>query len=298
MLKRTPLLLLTALLLSSACDKDKLTKPILPAAGSGLLFASSRDMPTWEIYSMRSDGSGVVRLTSDSLFDSQPRWSPDGKRIAFLRRYPAPVFPFERHQLAVMDWNGTTPTRLTDDLGDDSPSWSPDGTRISFIRTTNTFPELWTANANGSSPALVADTLDVSEISWTPQNTFLGVDGLGIVMFNADGTGRTRILSLNLGTVHEVYPRMSPDGARIVFHWYGPSDSDSQIYIVDSDGTNLQQLTNSSGIKWYPIWSPDGTKIAFSRYDGPLSIFTMNPDGTDIARITTDPGVDYVGDWR
>ncbi|HSQ60394.1 MAG TPA: LpqB family beta-propeller domain-containing protein [Acidobacteriota bacterium] len=299
MLKRVPLLVLMAMVLCTACDKDKPTKPSLPTSGNGLLFASSRDIPAWEVYSMRPDGSGVARLTNDSLFDSQPRWSPDGKRIAFLRRYVAQTYPFDRHQLAVMNWDGTDPVRLTDDLGDDSPSWSPDGTRISFVRTTSTYPELWTVNADGTSPTLVADTLNVFEISWTSQNTFLGVDGFGIVRFNADGTGQSRILSLNLGTVHEVYPRMSPDGARIVFHWYGPSGSDSQIYVVNSDGANLQKLTNTSGIKWYPIWSPDGSKIAFSwGASAYLAIVTMNPDGSGQAQVSPGPGDEYIGDWR
>jgi Tol biopolymer transport system component len=295
------LLLAVAVAFGCACSKDTPTKPNPPAptAGSGFLFFSSRDVLAWEIYSMRQNGSGVTRLTTDSLWDSQPRWSPDGKRIAFLRRYPAPAYPFDRHQLEVMDWNGANPLRLTDDLGNDSPSWSPGGSRVSLVRTTNTFPELWTINADGTSPALVADTLDVFEISWTPQDTFLGVDGFGIVQFNADGTGRSRILSLNLGTVHEVYPRMSPDGTRIVFHWWGPSGSDSQIYVVNSDGTELQKLTDTSGQKWPPVWSPDGSRIAFTW--GALNraaIFTMNSDGSDQVEVYLDMRDDFVGDWR
>jgi len=292
------MLLAVVLLAGGACHKDPPTKPVLPSIGSGLLFSSSRDIPTWEIYSMRSDGSDVMRLTNDSLQDWQPRWSPDGRQIAFIRGYPAGGFPSYRIDLTVMDANGANPTRLTNDLGDDSPSWSPDGSRISFVRNTNIYPELWTISADGTSPMLVVDTLDVYEISWTPQNKFLGVDYFGIVQFDTDGTNRTRILNLNLGTVYDVYPRMSADGTRIVFHWFGPYGSDSQIYVVNSDGTNLQQVTNSSGTKRYPIWSPTGTKIAFSRYEGPgLAIFTMNPDGSDTTRVTLG-SEDQVGDWR
>lgn len=295
--------LIVALLIVGACDKDPLTKPKLPppqpTVGTGLLFASSGAFfPLREIYSMKPNGSGIARLTNDSLDDTQPRWSPDGKHVAFLRGYAASVYPTVRYNLTVMDANGANPTRLRQDLGDDSPSWSPDGSKISFVRDVDTNRELWTINADGTSPTLVSDTLGVHEVSWTRQGTFLGVDAFGIVKFNMDGSGRTRVLSLAIGTVHEVYPQMSPDGTRIVFHWYGPFDSDSQIYVVNSDGTNLQQLTNTSGLKWYPIWSPDGARIAFTRYNALVSIFTMKPDGSDVTRASPGPGDDYVGDWR
>lgn len=286
------------LLAGGACHKDPPTKPVPPSYGSGILFSSSRDLPIWEIYSMRPDGSRVVRLTNDSLQDWQPRWSSDGKHIAFIRAYPLNSYPFAQNNLTVMDANGANPTRLTTDLGDESPSWSPDGSRISFVRSTSTHPELWTINRDGTSPTLIVDTLDVREISWTPQNKFLGVDGFGIVQFDADGTNRTHILDLTIGTVHDVYPQMSPDGTRIVFHWLGMYGSDSQIYVVNSDGSNLQPLTASTGDKGGAIWSPTGSRIAFSRStESEHVIYTMNPDGSDTTRVTTGPE-DYVGDWR
>lgn len=292
------LILLAPLLLGGGCSNDTLTKPKPPAqtSGAGFLFWSSRDAPVWEIYSMKRDSSDLVRLTSDSLLDWQPRWSPDGRRVAFLRGYPVSGSLQYRHNLSVMDWDGANPVRLRYDLSNDSPSWSPDGSRISFLRTTNLDHQLWIVNADGTSPTLVADSLNVSEISWTPQGKFLGVDHFGIVQFNIDGGGMNRILSLPPGTVYQAYPRMSPDGSRIVFQW--TSGTGSQIYAVNSDGTSLQQLTNATGSKSYPVWSPDGTRIAFTRFDGPVSVFTMNADGSDLARVSPGPGQDFIGDWR
>lgn len=299
-----------ALLLCGACEKNAPTKPVLPAVGSGFVFSSIRDIPasSEEIYSMRSDGSGLTRLTNDSLDDRQPRWSPDGTRIVYIRAYVAGGY---QPNVTIMDADGANKTRLTKDSGDENPSWSPDGTRIAFERNTDLFSrnQLWVINADGASPTLVVDSLAVREISWTPRNTFLGVDGFGIVQFNIDGTGQTRILSLTPGTVNQVYPRMSPDGTRIVFQWGGQYGSDPNIYLMNSDGTNLQQLTNSSGGKNYPVWSTDGTKVAYTSiqpdpaytwplWKWPVSIWVMDPDGSNQVRRSSPPGGDFLGDWR
>jgi TolB protein len=199
-----------------------------------------------------------------------------------------------------MDADGGNPKRLTSDTGDANPSWSPDGTKIAFERNTTFFPrnQLWIINADGTSPVLAIDSLAAHELSWTPQNTFIGTDLFGIVQFNPDGTGQTRILSLDPGTVQNGYPRMSPDGTRIVFQWGGASGSDSQIYTVKSDGTDLQQLTSTSGEKVYPTWSPDGLRIGFSRRENGLSIWVMEADGSNQTRVTPPPGDDFLGAWR
>jgi TolB protein len=293
-------LIIASLLLCGACEKDAPTRPVLPAAGDGFIFSSVRDIPlaSEEIYTMRSDGSGLVRLTNDSLDDREPRWSPDGKRIAYIHGYTTGGY---RPNVTVMDADGANPVRFTFDEGDVNPCWSPEGSRIAFERDLSLFSrnQLWIVNADGTSPALIVDSLEVSEISWTPQNTFLGIDFFGIAKFNVDGTGRTRILDLTPGTVYGAYPRMSPDGSRIVFQWGGQYSNDPQIYVMNSDGTNLQPLTNSSGGKAHPVWSRDGTKIAFTgSQDQPDFIWVMDIDGSNLARVSPSPGGDYLGDWR
>lgn len=247
---------------------------------------------------MRSDGSGLVRLTNDSLDDREPRWASDGKRIAYIHAYVAGGY---QPNVTVMNADGSNPKRLINDSGDVNPSWSPDGSRISFQRHTDLFSrdQLWIVNADGTSPTLVIDSLVVHEISWTPRNTFIGVDGLGIVELNIDGTGQTRILSLTPGTVHYLYPRMSPDGTRIVFEWGGVTGNDPQIYVVKSDGTNLVQLTFTSGSKAYPVWSRDGSRIAFTSGQGnTFAIWVMEPDGSNQVEVSPPPAGDDVGDWR
>lgn len=78
-------------------------------------------------------------------------------------------------------------------------------------------------------------------------------------------------------------PDWSPDGTKIVFQAYEPNFG-TEIYVVNSDGSNLQRLTTDSSDSYNPSWSSDGMKIAFARNS---KIQLMNPDGTGIQRLTS-----------
>jgi CxxC motif-containing protein (DUF1111 family) len=87
-------------------------------------------------------------------------------------------------------------------------------------------------------------------------------------------------------------PAFSPDGTKITF------DRNRNIFVMNSDGTNLQQLT-STGLDSDAPWSPDGTKIAFtSKRTGVSQIFTMNADGTNPTNISNAPTfIDSLPSW-
>ena len=80
-------------------------------------------------------------------------------------------------------------------------------------------------------------------------------------------------------------PAWSPDGTRIAFASY--SDRSPEIYTFDSDGSDLERLTNNSDWDVDPAWSPDGTRIAFvSTRDGNWEIYVMDADGSGVERLT------------
>ena len=82
------------------------------------------------------------------------------------------------------------------------------------------------------------------------------------------------------------YPSFSPDGTKIVFN--SNANNIRNIFVMNSDGTNLQQLTTTT-VDQGPAWSPDGTKIAFhSMRTGVWQIFTMNPDGANPTNISNN----------
>ena len=87
---------------------------------------------------------------------------------------------------------------------------------------------------------------------------------------------------------------------RIVFSFDAkPDDHDIEIYVMDADGGNRENLTNHPAYDVDPDWSPDGTKIAFAsnRNGGALQIYVMDADGKNPIRLTDGPRSTWGPDW-
>jgi Tol biopolymer transport system component len=98
----------------------------------------------------------------------------------------------------------------------------------------------------------------------------------------------------------DINPCWSPDGSKIAFNVvFSESLSDGllrfskEICIINSDGTGFRKLTNNLVYDEHPIWSPDGSKIAFSsNRDGNYEVYIMNADGSNKKRITNTSNLD------
>jgi hypothetical protein len=87
---------------------------------------------------------------------------------------------------------------------------------------------------------------------------------------------------------------------KIAFH--SNRDGNSEIYVMDADGSRQTNLTNHTAFDILPAWSPDGSKIVFvSDRDGPpkiSEIYVMNADGSGQTRLTFNPASDGSPDWQ
>ncbi len=258
-----------------------------------IAFDSNRDGNT-EIYIMDTNGANQTRLTTYShAVDWDPAISPDGEKIAFVSDrdwhsgYPS-------SEIYVMNVDGTSETRLTNDSTyDDNPVWSPDSTKIAF--TSISIPgtsDIYVINSDGSGRTRLTVSGDAFYPTWSPRGDEIALardphgEGINIFKMKSDGTD----------VVNNKHPAWSPDRSKIAFTSY--RDGDSEIYVMNSDGSNQTRLTNNTAWDEYPTWSPDGSRIAFvSTRDGNDEIYSMKYDGSDVTRLTNNSARDECPDW-
>jgi Tol biopolymer transport system component len=257
------------------------------------------------IYTINPDGSGLKRI-SDQL--THPDLSPDGKKIAFLCTGGICV-----KNLA------TGRVRVVTDIYDDEdailshPVWSPDGTKIAFSVSQIFLEEMaqeehiYVVNADGSNQREHTDTYhhEAEYTVWSPDGNTLVFQGgyedqYDLWATNADGglNSNLRNLTNTIWESHERYPDWAPSGKKIVFaredeEYEGTGD----VWKMDADGSNQQQLTNTPEVELTPIWAPAGGKILFQR-DGDL--FTMSSaDGSNQTNITNTPDIrEWPTNWQ
>ncbi len=109
---------------------------------------------------------------------------------------------------------------------------------------------------------------------------------------NADGSNAINI-SNNAYT--EAHPSWHPDGSRIVFKSNRAGGAIQEVFVMNSDGTNIEQVTNGSGASCnYPVFSPDGTTIVYHQTVSGFGVelFSININGTELQRLTFSTGND------
>ena len=113
--------------------------------------------------------------------------------------------------------------------------------------------------------------------------------GAQVAMVNADGSG---FRELTHGPNNSGFPSMSPDGRRFVYRTFGPEGDG--LRIMDIETKTVTPI--AGGYDNFPLWSPRGDLIMFSRQaDGDYEIYTIKPDGTDLRRLTHSRGNDAPG---
>jgi Tol biopolymer transport system component len=251
------------------------------------------------LYDARADGSRVTPLPY-SLNNGGLVVSRDGTRIAFRCSAAGGT------GLCTANYNGSNVVRIGNDPNASPLAWSPNGQRIAYVTGTEERRGLYAINADGSGDTLLSPATPgrmVSSPSWSPDgqrlvfNTIYSETALYVV--NADGSQLRQIAPQG------AFGQWSPTGNRIVFESITSGNQD--IYAINPDGSGLAQLTATPDSESFPVWSPDGTRIAY-RWQGlvdpnpagaPSGIYVMGADGQNPIRVLeTQPTYSFgAGVW-
>ena len=265
-----------------------------------------------EIYTVNPDGTGRAPLTANGVNDFEPAYSPDGQRIVFARTTGAPDFDTD---VWVMNADGTGETNLAEAANitftNIAPAFSGDGSRIFFTGFDGTDFDVWAMNADGTGQAPVTTGGEDLEPTSSPNAQRIaffrdvrppavpaGEFTNAIFAGPDDGSAETLLTPINPDP-NEVFaegPNFSPDGSLLTFSRC--TDPDEGCFNVppeivtrsSTDPSTASPMTEvtSSGANdpWDldPVFSPDGTRIAFQRgTDAPagdsIGIFTVGAGG-------------------
>jgi TolB protein len=249
-------------------------------SADGKLIAFQRCAVRCAIYTLHPDGSGLRRVgrtckrKPPACEDrAAPAWSPDGKRIAFVRSWGAVRKGEIAHSaLMIMNRDGRG-ARVLHHLkafsGDvERPTWSPDGRRLAFA----------VSGPANRHPARA------------------------LYIMRADGSRARRLTSPRM--LAGDHPDFSPDGSRIVFAAgaRGSHDRGGEMYSIAAAGGTPVRLTNSGrrGLVSSGSYSPDGSAITFARLrpgeDFLTSLYVMASDGTGAREIVPPVSAEHP-DW-
>ena len=169
-------------------------------------------------------------------------------------RMKGPVVDRGISNIYISDYDGANQTRVTVSRSlDITPAWSPDRNSIAYTSYRSDFPDI------------LIQFIYEGRVPFKP----------------AAGSSEKQ----------NFLPAWSPDGTQLAFT--SNRDHNSEIYVVNRDGTNLRRLTNHPSIDVTPTWSPTGNQIAFtSDRTGSPQIWIMNADGSEPQRITNESNCD------
>ena len=237
--------------------------PVWRPDGQLLAFNQNVEVPdsdqmALEVFTMNPDGTGVRQMTHSDQILADPAWSPDGSAVAVTVPDVAAQLRVSAGDIAIVDMaSGRVRTvPLPAEAFARDPSWSPDGSQLLVVLDFSTM---------------------LPEGFFQPGKTELWVmdpeGGSGRAIFSVDA--ESTVLS----------PTWSPTQDQIAFAL--ETNVSSDIYLINSEGTGLRQLTDHAARDAEPGWSPDGRWIVFvSERDFHGELYVMTSEGESVTRLT------------
>ena len=300
--------------------------PSISPDGTEVVFVSRPPGGQSNIFKLHIPTRKIEELTDNDILDTRYTyldWSPDGRQILFIKTMQILGHLPTKTDLCVIDMKTRDirhilqPDLLTGIL---HPSWSPVRQHILYLHLRQLrkdsglyVPTLFVTDDNGNNVVEVRrDNLGnqpdwlspVAVPAWSPSRSQIAY--IGFVAANPP-SNPVHIYSMNLDdssvtalTPEETQERIAlawrTDGQKILFvSRIEPTD----IYVMDPDGENTMNLTQSPEREGSVSWSPDGKRIVFSRWlnEGGEAIFVMDANGQNQQRLTFDPGINISPHW-
>ena len=250
-----------------------------------------------EIWAMDEDGAHQTRLieSRDGSAAWNPALSPKGTMIAYSRLWPrdpsAGNIPKDADiWLANVDGSGARALVVREGF-QWLPHWSPDGEWIVFTDEPEGGP--WMA----SGPQGPEGGNGLLGLGFGPGSSTPVRRHARIWRVRVDGNGPPEQLTDSAGDDRAA--AYAPDGTRLVFD--SSRDGNTQIYLMDANGSNQRRLTQDDSDDWGASWSPSGKQIAFNAaLTGEMQIYVLGVHGNGPAipiALTSDPGSHITPSW-
>ncbi|MBI4625005.1 MAG: S9 family peptidase, partial [Verrucomicrobia bacterium] len=230
-----------------------------------------------------------TRVGDASSRGSQPRWAPDGKSLAYIGTVGG------KSGLIICRADGSAPTWITEVLGTNSSAltntalalaWSPDSKTLAYVHAT---PGPETADATG-------DPMLITRFLYKPTHTegetrFNDNRRLHIFLLDV-ASGRTRQLTDGVHDEHSI--DWSPVSDEILFVSNREPDADqffnNDLFSVRAGTGAIRRLTTTENAEYWPVWSPDGRRIAYEGTKRGLTDLETTMEDTHVWVMDADGG--------
>jgi Tol biopolymer transport system component len=271
-----------------------LDRPIWSIEAKKYFFSASQNN-TADLYSINSDGSGLVNLTNTpGIYEGSLTLSPDSKHLSYVGlEIDTNVY--------ISDLDGKNRVDVSQYSGQNGLiQWAPDSSKIFYSSNRGGTPNIFAVNTDGS------NRVNISKGKGLDGKYSLSPDGKQLV-FDSDRDGAVDIfvVDANGGTpanitknpARDVEPIWSPDGKRIAFR----SDRDGgwNLFVMNLDGSGAVNLTAKYNLNAGNIsWTPDSQRLLLdAQVDNQSEIFLLPVDGTPPVNLTNNPADDIAPVW-
>ncbi|MFO7639381.1 MAG: Tol-Pal system beta propeller repeat protein TolB [bacterium] len=238
-------------------------------------------------YPLRPDWRWLAHEVADDIIKLLTGFEGINRtRIAFSRQ----VAPGQK-ELAMVDYDGANPVRLTDGGSTKLfPAWSPDGRRLAYCSFSSRSLDIHLFGIADRSDRRITHRDGLSTTpAWSPDGrtiaASLSFDGRSeICLLDANGGNLRRLTN---SRAIEISPTWSPDGRQLAL--VSDRTGAPQVYVMSADGTDFRRLTFEGAYNTTPAWSPQGDLVAFVQRqpDGRHQVCVTNILGDTYVRLTT-----------